>query len=272
MSAHDDDKFDETLPTTIDLGVPTGVRAQLPQFDPHARLKDHRIATPVGVRPVAAEVISALPPVRHEDPVVPRQRAASSFDPAGRIDDSSRTAKWAPREGGTAGRSAESSSTEVPTLLEGFGRPDAGQRRADDPARRAKALTQRGHDGAAGPAPRSANPRALPLAAPHPSVLQPAAKAPVPPRDRSEPMRVISMKTPADLEHEEKGQRVLPVVKLRAISELRQTPPRGMGNLAPPRDPREARSRRLRDNVIWGSLVVILASIVTLAIWFLARR
>ena len=84
-------------------------------------------------------------------------------------------------------------------------------------------------------------------------------------------MRAISMKTPADHE-QEKAQRVLPVVKLRAISDVHKTPPRGMGNLAPPYDPREARSRRVRDNVIWGSLAVILASIVTLVIWFLARR
>lgn len=272
MSAHDDDKFDDTLPTRIDPEVPTGVRARPAQFDPHARLKDNRTATPAGGRPVAAEVISALPPVRHDDPVPVKTRAASNFDPTGRIDDTSRTAKWAPREGEKPGRGAEPSSTEAPTRIEGVSRPDDSQRRADDQARRAKALTQRGHDGVTGPAPRSANPRALPLAAPHPSVLLPAAQSPAPPRDRSEPMRVISMKTPADLEREAKGQRVLPVVKLRAISEVNQTPPRGMGNLAPPRDPREARSRRLRDNVIWGSLAVIVASIVTLAIWFLARR
>ena len=85
-------------------------------------------------------------------------------------------------------------------------------------------------------------------------------------------MRVISMKTPADLDAEEKAQRVLPIVKLRALADLQQTPPRGMGNLAPPRDPREARSRRVRDNIIWGSVAVIVASFVTLAIWFLARR
>lgn len=98
------------------------------------------------------------------------------------------------------------------------------------------------------------------------NAVPPAAAAP-------EPLRVISMKTPMELEAEqaEKAARQLPVVKMRAMSEVRKTPPRGLGNLAPPRDPREARSRRVQDVVIWGSVAVILASIVTLAIWFLAR-
>ncbi len=267
MSAHDDDKFDEALPTTIDPGVPTGARDRPAQFDPRGRLNDNRTPVPPGAKPVVADVIAALPPVRHDDPRPPKPRGASSFDPHGRIDDISRTNKWAPKD---AARGAKPSSTEALTRVEGLGRHDEGKNRADDTARRTKAPTQRGHDGAAGPAPRAANPRALPLAAPYPSVIQPAAEPP--PHDRSEPMRVISMKTPADLEKAEKAQRVLPVVKLRAISEIHQTPARGMGNLAPPRDPREVRSRRLRDNVIWGSVAVILASIVTLAIWFLARR
>lgn len=100
------------------------------------------------------------------------------------------------------------------------------------------------------------------------NAVPPAAAAPAP-----EPLRVISMKTPMELEAEktEKAARQLPVVQMRAMSEIRQTPPRGMGNLAPPRDPREARSRRVQDVVIWGSVAVMVASVVTLAIWFLAR-
>ncbi len=216
MGADDDDNLDDALPTTIDPGVPTGARERPAKFDPLARVKDNRAAAGPGAHPVAAEVIAALKPVRHDDPMPPKPRPPSSFDPSGRIDDSSRTAKWAPRD------------LEAPTRGDG----------------RAKSPTKRGHDG-------------------------PASS---PPRDRSEPMRVISMKTPADLGSEDRAQRVLPVVQLRAISNAHQTPARGMGNLAPPRDPREVRSRRVRDNVIWGSLAVILASVVTLAIWFLARR
>jgi hypothetical protein len=253
MSAHDDEEIDDAIQTKIDPEVPTGTRGRPPKFDPHARVKDHRSPPVAGSGPVAAQVISALPPVRHDVPVAPKVRAPSSFDPHARIDDSSRTAKWAPRDAEEASRGEAPSSTEAHTRVEGFSR-------TDEPVRRAKGPTKRGHDAASGPPPRA---RTAP----------PDGQAPVP-RDRSEPMRVISMKTPADLdaEEKEKAQRVLPVVKLRAISDLHHTPPRGMGNLAPPRDPREARSRRVRDNVIWGSLAVILASIVTLAIWFLARR
>jgi len=236
MSTRDDDLLDDALPTVIDPGGPSGTRDRPAAFDPHARLKPSRSAPPPGARPVAAQVISSLPPPRFDEPVAPKQRTPSSFDPHGRIDDSSRTAKWAPRE------------------LE-----DAP--RAEEPTRRQKAPTKRGHDAAGKPAPRAA-------AAPPGR----RAPAPPPPGPRSEPMRVISMKTPADLDAEEKAQRVLPVVKLRALADLQQTPPRGMGNLAPPRDPREARSRRVRDNIIWGSVAVIVASFVTLAIWFLARR
>lgn len=205
MSAHEGDEFDDSQQTAIDPEVPTGVRDRPVHFDPHARLADNRKPLAGPGRVVAHEVIAALPPVRHDDLVAPKARAASSFDPHGRIDDSSRTAKWTPRE----------------------------------------------------PEPRA------PTAAP--------AQAPVP-RDRSEPIRAISMKTPGAAGAEQKPQRVLPVVKLRAMSEVQPTPGRGMGNLAPPRDPRAARSRRVRDNVIWASVAVILASIVTLAIWFLARR
>jgi len=233
MSANDDDRIGDALPTVIDPGGPSGTRDRSAAFDPHARLKPSRSAPAPGARPVAAQVISALPPPRFDEPSAPKQRAPSSFDPHGRIDDSSRTAKWAPRE------LEEATRAEAP--------------RAQAPARRPKGPTKRGHDAAGKPARR-------------------AATAPPPPGSGSEPMRVISMKTPADLDAEEKAQRVLPVVKLRALSDVHQTPPRGMGNLAPPRDPREARSRRVRDNIIWGSVAVILASFVTLAIWFLARR
>jgi hypothetical protein len=86
-------------------------------------------------------------------------------------------------------------------------------------------------------------------------------------------VRAISMKTPAD-PAPEKAPRQRPQVKLAAssssASRSRVAPP--VGNLAPPLDPREARSRKLRDMVMWASLVVILASIVTLVIWLIAGR
>ena len=99
----------------------------------------------------------------------------------------------------------------------------------------------------------------------------PAKGLPLQPGPRSEPLRVVSMKTPADVEAEHKAQRPIREVRLRAMSDVHQTPPRGMGNLAPPRDAKEARSRRRRDNVIWGSVAVIVAAVVMLTVWFLAR-
>ncbi|HSK01378.1 MAG TPA: hypothetical protein VK932_09060 [Kofleriaceae bacterium] len=90
----------------------------------------------------------------------------------------------------------------------------------------------------------------------------------------SQPIRVISLKAPGEASEDR-----LPLKqhrpRLRRLSEVAQrarvaTPPGGLGYLAPPRDPREARTRRLRDYVLWGSVVVILASGVTIAVWFLA--
>ncbi len=101
------------------------------------------------------------------------------------------------------------------------------------------------------------------------------APPPPPPHDHSQPIRVISLKAPGDLSEER-----LPVKehrpRLRRLSEVAPqrariaTPPGGFGYLAPPRDPREARTRRLRDYVLWGSVVVMLAGAVMLGVWFLA--
>jgi hypothetical protein len=93
--------------------------------------------------------------------------------------------------------------------------------------------------------------------------------------ERSEPIRVISMKAPAEASEERRPvQQHQP--RLRRLSEVspqRQraaTPPGGLGYLAPPRDPREVRTRRRREYLIWGSAVVILAVAVMLGVWFLA--
>ena len=98
------------------------------------------------------------------------------------------------------------------------------------------------------------------------------------PRRQSEPIQVVSMKTPTDDRPADPGPPaqtpIMPRPKLRAISEITPLPhalPRNLGYLAPPRDPAEVRSRRVRDLVIWSSLAVILASAVALAIWFLGR-
>jgi hypothetical protein len=45
-----------------------------------------------------------------------------------------------------------------------------------------------------------------------------------------------------------------------------------MGRLAPPRDPREARARRVRSNLWWAAVALALACVITLAIWWIAGR
>jgi len=147
---------------------------------------------------------------------------------------------------------AKDPDREAVTVVARAGNPARGERAVhaasdgDDDAR-----TMRWEPGATPPAPGSA---------------AGAARAP------SEPLRVVSMKTPAPTNAPRpEPVRELPAVQLRALSDLRRTPPVGLGRLAPPRDPAEVRSRRLRDLVTWGSVVVIVACGVTLLIWFVAR-
>jgi hypothetical protein len=129
--------------------------------------------------------------------------------------------------------------------------------------------TQRGHDSGADEA-EQRRLRAIELATPTALSAPPAPPAST---ATSEPLRVISMKTPAELAAEKhviaanKHQ-----VRLRALGEVspNRTPP--MGYLAPPRDPREVRARRIRDYVIWGCAVVVVGCVVMLGVWFLARR
>jgi hypothetical protein len=77
--------------------------------------------------------------------------------------------------------------------------------------------------------------------------------------ERSEPIRVISMK-----DHE--------ATKPRAEVAGLHDGPVDLGNLAPPRDPRQARARRLRANVVWAGVAIVLACAISLAIWFIAGR
>jgi hypothetical protein len=99
--------------------------------------------------------------------------------------------------------------------------------------------------------------------------------------ERSEPIVVISMKGPGDgakapaAAPEERAAPKPLQPRLRRLSEVSPqrraaTPSGGLGYLAPPRDPREARTRRWRDYVLWGSVVVMLAGAVMLGVWFLA--
>ncbi|MDQ3365529.1 MAG: hypothetical protein M3680_08885 [Myxococcota bacterium] len=102
------------------------------------------------------------------------------------------------------------------------------------------------------------------------------------PRERTEPLRVISMKAPRDVGAERKRDQQeaareatsKPRAQIRSLAEVRKqqaTPAGGMGYLAPPRDAKEVRARRLRDVMIWGSVVVIVGCAVMLGVWFLAR-
>ncbi|HEY1553138.1 MAG TPA: hypothetical protein VGG28_35145 [Kofleriaceae bacterium] len=105
-------------------------------------------------------------------------------------------------------------------------------------------------------------------------------KPPVVAQPPAQQMRAISKKTPgqpyAKPNFRDTPERALPVVKLRAMSEISSgsiTPPsaKALGYLAPPRDPAEARARRQRDFVVWGSVCVMIACGIALVIWFVAR-
>jgi len=96
------------------------------------------------------------------------------------------------------------------------------------------------------------------------------------PKKKSAPMQAISMKTPSDAPPREESNTTpaVPRPKLRAISEMapvRKPPAQNLGNLAPPYDPQAARMRSVQDYIIWGCIAVILASVITLVIWFVAR-
>lgn len=92
---------------------------------------------------------------------------------------------------------------------------------------------------------------------------------------RSEPIRVISMKDHTEVaKPRSEDPRVQLQVHLRSMAEVagRSEAPVKLGHLAPPRDPRQARARRVRANVIWSCVAVALAGAIALAIWLVAGR
>jgi hypothetical protein len=154
-------------------------------------------------------------------------------------------------------------------------RPPTDEQRTvihDGPPRRAHTSTRRGvskHDERDDePTERSEPPR-------HGDAVEQATPTEVRRPERSEPIKVVSMKTPAEVAVERRGHAAVPVVQIRSLSEVKRmhdTPPGGFGTLAPPRDPKGVAVRKLRDFVIWGCAVVIVACGVMLGVWFLARR
>lgn len=94
------------------------------------------------------------------------------------------------------------------------------------------------------------------------------------PRRVSAQLEAISMKTPGAEPIAADQMRAQPALKrpqLRAISEVTPQKAQSLGYLAPPADPAQLRARRVRDAVLIGSLSLIVASIVALVIWFVAR-
>jgi hypothetical protein len=93
--------------------------------------------------------------------------------------------------------------------------------------------------------------------------------------ERSEPIRVISMKDHTEAARPRSDDARVPLhVQLRSMAEVagHNDTPVKLGNLAPPRDPRQARARRVRDNVVWACVAVVLACAISLAIWLVAGR
>ncbi len=97
--------------------------------------------------------------------------------------------------------------------------------------------------------------------------------------ERSEPIRVISMKDQAGAERRVIAEPRVPLhVQLRTMAEVAGVHDpagsgrAGLGRLAPPHDPRQARLRRRRANLAWACIAVALAGGISLAIWLIAGR
>ena len=111
---------------------------------------------------------------------------------------------------------------------------------------------------------------------PTPTEIDPSAPLPLVARpERCEPVQVISVISMMD--HTE-GQRPKPEprvrlhVQLRTLAEVSGSHEvqRGLGYLAPPRDPARKRERQLGDHAVLACVAVLLAGAIALAIWFVA--
>jgi hypothetical protein len=90
----------------------------------------------------------------------------------------------------------------------------------------------------------------------------------------SEPLRVISMKDQAEAGTRAPAEPRVPLhIQLRMIAEVAGVhEAAGLGRLAPPHDPRQARKRRRRANLAWAGVAVVLAAGISIAIWLIAGR
>lgn len=92
--------------------------------------------------------------------------------------------------------------------------------------------------------------------------------------ERSEPIQVFSMKDQMTGPARPGVERRPLHVQLRSLAEVagRHDTPVNLGRLAPPRDPRQARARRIRANVLWACVAIVLACGISLVVWFAAGR
>jgi hypothetical protein len=98
-------------------------------------------------------------------------------------------------------------------------------------------------------------------------------------RERSAPIKVMSMKTPEELAGKlppapASSDHIPQKPQLRSMAEV--APTRAalgghMGNLAPPRDTQEVRGRRARSNAFWGAMALAIAVVVAALVWLLGR-
>ena len=127
------------------------------------------------------------------------------------------------------------------------------------------------------PARKRPSPTAKGSAPPEKPTLVDKPRAPVQPvaKQDSSPIKAVSMKTPGNAKPEPAANPptpILPRPKIRAVSEV--TPAQqaqNFGNIAQPFDPKAARARAMREYVIWGCVVVMLACGIALVVWFVAR-
>lgn len=123
-----------------------------------------------------------------------------------------------------------------------------------------------------------ATPTHIDTPAPEPPVEQATPTQIAARPERSEPIRVISMKDRSDRTDETRprtGEPRVPLhVQLRSMAEVAgiHDPRSGLGHLAPPHDPHQARQRLRRANIAWACVAIVLACGISLAIWLVAGR